>query len=39
MPPEVHLVVFDQITANSIHHAALRPKISAGSLDMDAHCW
>ena len=37
MPPEVYLVVFDQITANSFYCAALHTK-GAGPLGMDAHC-
>ena len=38
-PPEVHPVVFDQITANSIHCGALRTKGATGPLGLYTHCW
>ena len=38
-PPEVHPVVFDQITAACIRRAALRTKGAVGPFGMDAHCW
>ena len=38
-PPEVHPVVFDQITGASIRCAALRTKGAAGPSGIDAHGW
>ena len=38
-PPVVHPVIFDKITASSIHCATLRTKGAAGPSGMDAHCW
>ena len=37
--PQIHPVVFDQITASSIRSAALRTKGAAGPSGIDAHCW
>ena len=38
-PPEVHPVIFNQITASTIRYAALHTKGAAGPSGMDAHCW
>ena len=38
-PPEVHPVIFDQITASTIRYAALHTKGAAGPSGIDAHCW
>lgn len=38
-PPEVHPVVYDQITAACIRRAALCTKGAAGPSSLDAHCW
>lgn len=37
--PQIHPVIFDQITASSIRSAALRTKGAAGPSGIDAHCW
>ena len=39
VPPEVHPVVFDQITAACIRRAAIHTKGAAGPFSLDAHCW
>ena len=39
VPPPVHPVVYDQITANRIRSVALSVKGAAGPSGLDAHCW
>ena len=39
VPPEVHPVIYDQITASSSRSAALRTQGSAGPSGLHAHSW
>ena len=38
-PPQVHPVVYDQITASCIWSVALHVKGAAGPSGLDVHCW